>query len=331
MTENSKISWTDHTFNPWIGCQNVAPECDNCYAEAQNNHRKWNGGTWGPKAPRHRTSDQNWKKPRAWNRKAQAFFDEHGRRQRVFCASLADVFDNAVHPAWRTDLFNLIRECDAMDWLLLTKRPQNMVKMLPDDWDDGWRHVWLGTSAGMQKTADQNIPHLLATPAAIRFVSAEPLLGHVGLSLLGVGPRGSGRVVGDTYDALTGEAVDSTDHGYERRQGGPKLDWIICGGESGPNARPMHPDWARSLRDQCVAAGVPFFFKQWGEWEAHKPKAGDDLGGEMRKDKVRFVQLNREPDGHFRKGDEIMKRVGTKAAGNLLDGRVWDQMPEVAG
>ena len=138
MGDNTKIQWTDHTFNPWIGCQNVAPECDNCYAETQNNHRKWNGGTWGPKAPRHRTSVANWKKPKTWNRKAKQFYEQTGRRQRVFCASLADVFDNAVDPDWRDDLWELIWECEHLDWQLLTKRPQNMIKMLPEDYRK-WR------------------------------------------------------------------------------------------------------------------------------------------------------------------------------------------------
>ena len=179
MAENTAIEWTDHTFNPWEGCQKVAPECDNCYAETWN-ERFHGGENWGPKAPRRRTSAQNWNKPRRWNREAEAFHTTHGRRQRVFCASLADVFDNAVDPAWRADLFDLIRATPNLDWLLLTKRPQNMVRMLPDDWGDGWAHVWLGTSAGSQKTADTNIPALLATPAAVRFVSAEPMLGPVG-------------------------------------------------------------------------------------------------------------------------------------------------------
>ena len=127
--ENLKIEWTDHTFNPWIGCQHVSPGCDHCYAEAQNAFRKWNGGTWGPHAPRKRTSEENWKNPVKWNAEAREFKRELGHRPRVFCASLADVFDNQVPPEWRRDLFVLIRECRRLDWLLLTKRPQNILKL----------------------------------------------------------------------------------------------------------------------------------------------------------------------------------------------------------
>ena len=139
MAEFSKIEWTDHTFNPWIGCQHVSPGCDHCYAETQNNFRKWNGGTWGPHAPRKRTSEANWRKPLQWARDAA----NRGKSARVFCASLADVFDNQVAPAWRVDLFELIRETPQLDWLLLTKRPENIRKMLPLDWMDGYPNVWL--------------------------------------------------------------------------------------------------------------------------------------------------------------------------------------------
>ena len=274
MVEQTNIEWTDHTFNSWEGCQKVAPECDYCYAEARD--RRFTGGIhWGPKAPRRRTSEKNWNNPRRWNANATSFYAEHGRRQRVFCASLADVFDNAVVQEWREDLWNLIRDCDQLDWQLLTKRPQNIAKMLPPDWGDGWSHVWLGTSAGTQKTADQNIPHLLGVPAAIRFVSAEPLLEEVDLSsYLGT------------------------------------LDWVICGGESGPNARPMHPDWAQALRDQCSDASVPFFFKQWGEFEA------EQIGPEQ----SRSTQY---PPGHVN-----FRKVGKKAAGRKLGGQEWNEVPQ---
>ena len=319
MGESTEINWTDATFNPWIGCQSVAPECDNCYAEARDN--RFNGGAhWGPKAPRHRTSIQNWKKPLRWNKKANQFFDLNGRRQRVFCASLADVFDNAVDPAWRTDLFDLIRECDNLDWQLLTKRPQNMVKMLPADWGDGWSNVWLGTSAGTQKTADQNIPHLLNTPAAIRFVSAEPLLGAVDLQRIRIPEASDGYL-----DCLIGEKwVPGCGSISSRTFKTAKLNWVICGGESGPNARPMQPGWARSLRYQCVAAGVPYFFKQWGEW---KPLSHQEMDKWWPKDKDSAICLS--PDGSYHIDGCRMQRVGTKAAGRALDGRVWDKMPEV--
>ena len=336
MAEQSKIEWTDHTFNPWEGCQKVAPECDNCYAEARD--ARFTGGIhWGPKAPRRRTSAQNWQKPLKWNAQAEAFNATHGRRQRVFCASLADVFDNAVDPAWRSDLWALIRECDQLDWLLLTKRPQNMAKMLPPDWNDGWPNVWLGTSAGTQKTADQNIPHLLKTPAAIRFVSAEPMLGPVNLLVTDT--------QGHEISSLRGIAVDPSDpDGPDEYYCTGKLDWVICGGESGPSARPMHPDWARSLRDQCRAAGVAFFFKQWGEWspillegdENRSPTAAYPMEGCSDHTYHLFSQeaCFWLPNGEFKHWPFVeelpaigARRVGKRAAGRMLDGREWNEVP----
>ena len=338
MAEQSKIEWTDHTFNPWEGCQKVAPECDNCYAEARD--VRFTGGThWGPKAPRRRTSAQNWQKPRRWNAQAEAFQDTHGRRQRVFCASLADVFDNAVDPAWRSDLWALIRECDQLDWLLLTKRPQNMAKMLPPDWTDGWPNVWLGTSAGTQKTADQNIPHLLKTPAAIRFVSAEPMPGPINLTSMGKDY---------SIDCLIG--FDAKGHG--RKFDG--INWVICGGESGANARPMHPAWATSLRDQCKAAGTAFLFKQWGEWQPYSehdetngpalhdepPTQHPDATTRNRFDAIcmdsdgteydlgKKGQFPKAPHGAFAGPHPMsMHRIGKKAAGRMLDGREWNEVP----
>jgi protein gp37 len=314
MAEHSKIEWTDHTFNPWEGCQKVAPECDHCYAEARD--LRFTGGThWGPKAPRRRTSAQNWQKPRRWNAQAEAFHAAHGRRQRVFCASLADVFDNAVDPAWRDDLWALIRECDQLDWLLLTKRPQNMAKMLPPDWNDGWPNVWLGTSAGTQKTADQNIPHLLKTPAAIRFVSAEPMLGPIQMEKF----LGPGCGICPPWEQPCRMNCPHMDRG---------LDWVICGGESGTQARPMHPDWARSLRDQCDRTGTAFLFKQWGEW------GPDDFSDTTAK------CLWMSTDGTLIDGGileveqtdcakpvSLVVRHGKTHAGRMLDGREWNGVP----
>lgn len=320
MAEQSKIEWTDHTFNPWEGCQKVAPECDHCYAE--NRDQRFTGGIhWGPKAPRRRTSAQNWNKPRRWNAQAEAFHATHGRRQRVFCASLADVFDNAVDTSWREDLWALIRECDQLDWLLLTKRPQNIAKMLPPDWADGWPHVWLGTSAGTQKTANQHIPHLLRVPAAIRFVSAEPLLGSIDFAAVPKGKISNNITI--CHGALTG--VDGLG------RSGPHIDWVICGGESGPNARPMHPDWARDLRDQCTAAGVAFFFKQWGNWTAEIDRDKDDPDWRANYAKANrdgWAILNSEGGTGFH-GDRVhlMKRVTKDAAGRSLDGQQWNEVP----
>ncbi|MEX5515681.1 DUF5131 family protein [Pseudophaeobacter sp. 1A09344] len=320
MAEQSKIEWTDHTFNPWEGCQKVAIECDHCYAESRD--QRFTGGIhWGPKAPRRRTSTQNWNKPRRWNAQAVAFHAAHGRRQRVFCASLADVFDNAVDTSWREDLWALIRECDQLDWLLLTKRPQNIAKMLPPDWGAGWPQVWLGTSAGTQKTADQNIPHLLNVPASVRFVSAEPMLGNMDLAR--IPKKKLGKHITIAQNALTG--IDGLG------EIGPKIDWVICGGESGTNARPMHPDWARDLREQCRSAGTSFFFKQWGNWSAEIDRDRDDPDWRADYSKASregWTILYAEGGTGFH-GDRVhlMKRAAKEATGRTLDGQQWNEVP----
>ena len=306
MAENSTIEWTDHTFNPWEGCQKVGPGCDHCYAETRN--ARFGGGTavnWGPGAPRRRTSVSNWRKPVGWQRDAARFLAENGRRQRVFCASLADVFDNAIDAAWRADLFELVRATPDLDWLLLTKRIGNAAAMseaaggMPPN-------VWLGATVVNQAEANRDIPKLLAAPAAVRFLSMEPLLGPVDLTY-----------VSDDGTALDpecwGDCACGSLYGYDagcRRNGGNgqlarKIDWVIVGGESGPGARPMHPDWARGLRDQCAAAGVPMLFKQWGENAWVERVEGD-------------------PD------TLTAYRAGKKHAGRLLDGRQHDGFPLTA-
>jgi protein gp37 len=248
MAENTKIEWTDHTFNPWEGCQKTGPGCDHCYAELRN--ARFGGGTainFGPGAPRRRTSAVNWNLPKRWNAQADAFMARHGRRQRVFCASLADVFDNAVDPAWRDDLWALIRETPSLDWLLLTKRIGNVLGMLPMDFNPHtYPHVWLGATIVNQPEADRDITKLLAVNARVRFLSMEPLLGPVDLP----------------FDRLREWNRLALMH--QQPHAAARIDWVIVGGESGPGARPMSPDWARSLRDQCEAAGVPFMMKQMG-------------------------------------------------------------------
>lgn len=215
MGENSKIEWTDHTFNPWIGCQKVSAGCDNCYAEAMMDHR-YGRVKWGPHGERKRTSTANWRKPRQWAKAA------NGTRPRVFCASLADVFDNQVPTEWRSDLFDLIAGTPELDWLLLTKRPEQLQRMFPTGL---WANVWLGTTCEDQAAYDRRWPLLAAmTNVPVRFVSYEPAIGP--LYVWG------------------------------------KPDWIICGGESGPNRRTMEPVWARTARDECAASGIAFFMKQ---------------------------------------------------------------------
>lgn len=318
MSENSKIEWTDHTFNPWEGCQKVGPGCDHCYAETRN--ARFAGGTavnWGPGAPRRRTSASNWELPKRWNAQAEAFMNQHGRRQRVFCASLADVFDNAVDPQWRADLFALIAATPNLDWLLLTKRIGNVAPMLADlahgsDVDLPLLdmlplpNVWFGATITSQAEADRDIPKLLALDARVRFLSMEPLLGPVSFEGLFANP----------HDMRDGTNLLEA------------LGWVIAGGESGPGARPMHPEWARGLRDQCAAAGVPFLFKQWGEWV---PRGPESMGYPLVEGvpRIRLTDLGENGSDLGAEGDNHawMQRAGKKAAGRLLDGRTWDEAP----
>lgn len=295
MGANSTIEWCDHTFNPWIGCTRVSPGCDNCYAERLATNRL--GVPWGPHAERRRTAASTWQQPLAWNRQAQ----REGRRARVFCASLADVFDNQVPGQWRSDLWLLIRNTPHLDWLLLTKRPQNIAKMLPcpednclPEWGTGWPNVWLGTTAENQAEADRRTPHLLAIPARVRFLSCEPLLGPVDLRFVS-GPNGT-----QVIDALRG--ASRYPHWVSEAS---RIHWVISGGESGPGARPSAPNWHRNLRDQCADAGAAYFFKQWGEWQRlPSPEGGT----------------------HYLPGG-MMKRVGKKSAGRTLDGREHTAFP----
>ena len=226
--ENTRIAWAHNTHNQWIGCTKVSEECSHCYAEALMDHR-FGRVQWGPKGDRSLTSEINRRKPLVWNRKAALA----GIRERVFCSSLADVFEGREELApWREDLFYIISETPSLDWLLLTKRPENIGVMLPETWGLGWENVWLGTSAGLQKRWDERIPLLREVPAAIRFVSVEPMLGPI-------------------------------DVRPELMKGG--IDWVICGGESGREARAMELEWVRDVRDACKEFGVAFFMKQKGE------------------------------------------------------------------
>lgn len=221
--QESKIAWTDHTFNPWIGCTRVSAGCIHCYAETQNAHYNWNGGGWGPGAPRKVTSDDNWRNPIRWDRAAAA----EGKRAKVFCASLADVFDPEAPAGARERLFELILETPNLDWLLLSKRPENFDLMLPANWAL-YHNVWLGVSVENRKSGYPRVDILRRTPAVVRFLSCEPLLEDVSdIDLRGI-------------------------------------DWVICGGESGHHAREFKLEWARALRDRCEAEGKTFFQKQLG-------------------------------------------------------------------
>lgn len=225
MAETSEISWTDATFNPWIGCTKVSPACDHCYAERDNGRRGWVPG-WGPGVPRKRT--KTWGGPLKWNRKAA----ETGYKTRVFCASLADVFDNEVPQGWREDLWELLRQTPNLRWILLTKRIGNARKMLPADWKAGYPNVGLMATLENQEVWNRDIFKLMSTPAAWRGVSAEPLLGKIDLL---AGPTGCGFP-----------------------------DWIITGGESGAGFRPLDMNAVRLMRDQCADLGIAFHHKQNG-------------------------------------------------------------------
>ncbi len=298
MSENSGIEWTDHTFNPWEGCQKVGPGCDHCYAETRN--ARFAGGTainWGPGAPRRRTSSKNWHKPVAWDAAHAEFFAQHGRRQRVFCASLADVFDNAVDIGWRANLLDLISKTRHLDWLILTKRIGNAQAMVPPGWFLQNPHVILGATIVNQEEADRDIPKLLAVPVVRRFLSMEPLLGAVDLRLQRPATENDRQDMDGYCSHITTAA-------------GAGIHWVIVGGESGTGARQMSPVWARDLRDQCKAAGVPFLFKQWGEWAPNW--YNDDAG-------------NKIPDSEF------MDKMGKKMAGRHLDGALHDGYPRGVG
>lgn len=367
MAETSKIEWTDATWNPVTGCSVVSPGCTNCYAMRMagtrlKGHPSRAGLTVASKAGP------------VWNgqvRLNEGWLGEPLRwrgRKMIFVCAHGDLFHESVPDAWIDRVFAVMALCPQHTFQVLTKRSARMRAYLSDKvrsvppglyranndrrsaiyhwlagnasqpqfnggldaapadvaarmdalFKGGWplANVWLGTSVEDQARADERIPDLLATPAAMRFVSAEPLLGRLKLDHYLIGWEDHGG---------TGQCV-----GWR-----PPLDWVIVGGESGPNARPMHPDWARSLRDQCVAAGVPFFFKQWGEWA---PDTGPFADGDPIMDgRARcavwgdgnwtFYNSGFEPPVGPRDALEWVYRLGKARAAALLDGREWREMP----
>ena len=271
MAQNSRIEWTHHTFNPWWGCTKVSPGCDHCYAETWA--RRTGHNVWGHRASRRELSDNYWRQPLIWDREAR----QQNQRARVFCASMADVFE------WRADvrhlrdrLWWLIDSTPSLDWLLLTKRPHLVARLVP------WRNaewpanVWLGTTVESQRWLERRMPYVAELSAKTRFLSCEPLLGPIDIAQW----RGS-------------------------------IDWIIAGGESGCNARPSDPEWFRSLRDQCKTLGVPFHFKQWGEWA---PATRNGSQGKARSQTY----------------DIELIRWGKKRSGRKLDGQTWDEFPNAS-
>lgn len=378
MAENSGIEWTDHTFNPWQGCSKVSPACKNCYAMELVN--RYGGDFLGRRVV---AAESGWKKPLKWNKQANLMVEcdecrhryilpegmeesfcskcgnptAHTVRPRVFCASLADVFEDwdghirdhkgdllyRVSSGFSTEkfrdtgerrhvlsmddvrrrLFELIDATPNLDWLLLTKRPENILKMWPNrtlcDAPGGLGliqtrsrpNVWLGTTVENQEQADKRIPELLKCRelSPVLFLSCEPLLGPV-----------------DLRPALWLE-----DQYFKLRKTFPtSINWVIVGGESGKEARPMHHVWAESLRDQCQAASVPFFFKQWGEW-IPGTNFGRDEGNYNETDIGVFPESKYEThlwDEDDRQHEELVSvKVGKKRAGRLLDGQEHSQFP----
>jgi protein gp37 len=280
MGRETRISWADHTFNPWRGCTKVSAGCDNCYAEAMSVRNPAVLGKWGPDGKRVVAAESYWRQPLKWGRDAKAA----GERRRVFCASLADVFEDRPElSAPRRRLFRLVGETPSLDWLLLTKRPQDILRLTRqaiDTFDDPgfdfnaagepnglevasfaelFPNVWLGVSVEDQQRADERIPQLLQVPAAVRFLSVEPLLGPVDLTC-------HWYTTHNWHNWLTGETGlgRTTDNFASHEQTGRKVGWVIVGGESGPSARPCEVGWIRSLVAQCKAASVPVFVKQLG-------------------------------------------------------------------
>lgn len=295
MSDKTKIEWTDATWNPVTGCSKVSPGCKHCYAE-----RDWArlvhmpafaGRAFTDVACHPERLDQplRWKKPR-----------------RVFVNSMSDLFHESVPVEFIAQLFDVMARCPQHTFQILTKRPARMQFLLRSEWDrKPLPNVWLGVSIEDQATADERIPLLLQTPAAVRWVSAEPLLGPVDLYWLWskqVKRHGLGQPLPVGMYA--------------------KLNWVVVGGESGPRARPMHPQWARDLRDQCAAAGVPFLFKQWGEWFPSSFGQGGSQFGAWRGD----VFMPRWGDIYTK--DNNMVRAGKRAFGaRLLDGVQHDAYP----
>jgi protein gp37 len=308
MGENSKIEWTTHTFNPWIGCQKVGPGCDFCYAEDMMDKR-YGRVEWGPHGDRIRTAPANWRKPLAWDKAAIGATE----RPRVFCASLADWADThkSIPHGWREDLGDLIEATPNLDWLLLTKRIGNADECLGEMFTYAVpKNVCIGITVVNQSEADRDIPKLIALKAkrdiGVVFLSCEPLLGPIELWNADEGVLRGCAVV--TSGGVTVGTTDSPAEGYDDSYIG--IDWVIVGGESGASARPMHPDWARSLRDQCAAADVPFLFKQWGEWGPYDRSRHDGA--------ILATPFST---------DMPLQRFGKKLAGRLLDGTEHNGVP----
>lgn len=337
MGENSKIEWTTHSWSPWRGCSKVSPGCTHCYAETLSKRNPGVLGVWGDEGARVVAAGAAWRLLFKWNRQAKAA----GERWRIF-PSLCDPFED--RPELDEPLARYLHEIQHtpnLDHLVLTKRPENWRKRLlaasnvaddschPSrrvcDWIARWldgnppKNVWLGVSTENQKYADERIPHLLRTPAAVRFLSVEPMIGPIDL-----------RAFMPIY-THNGPPCCVDKEGWHRTKRECGLHWVIVGGESGHGARPMNSQWARDIRDQCVAAGVPYFFKQHGEW-GPRDTSETQRAVNINLKSTHFPQRVIKPLlTHLFDDGEVMVRVGKKLAGRLLDGEEWNQMPVPTG
>ncbi len=327
MSNKSKIEWTDVTWNPVTGCSKVSDGCKNCYAERmtarfRRDHKPWTLANAAHNIKLH--SDRLsipmcWRKPR-----------------KVFVNSMSDLFHELVPDVFIKDVWRVMEDLPQHTFQVLTKRPERMMQFFRD-WVRGSLpdNVWVGVSVENQKAADERIPLLLQTPAAVRFLSCEPLLGAIDIKRWLV-----------KWSLMTPQGVEfiptignpNPPKEWTENAGivlcNPKIDWVICGGESGPDARPMHPDWARSLRDQCKDAGVPYLFKQWGEWLPDSQTQRDNPAHYPAFAKAGFGALGIHgewtPDMYTLQAGECMYKLGKHAAGRILDGRTWDEYPQTA-
>jgi len=318
----SKIEWTEYSWNPVTGCSPVSEGCQNCYARRMAYRLRGRCGY--PEDEPFRVTmhldrlDQplKWKKPRM-----------------VFVCSMSDLFHENVEPTFIQDTFWVMEKAPQHIFMVLTKRPDNMRKLLHVFYSGGHelpKNIWLGVTAENQARADERIPILLQIPAAVRFVSVEPMLGPVDLEL---------------YLPYVQHPLREEWHrnGYHIRRlnrgiQSNVLDWVICGGETGPGARPMCPDWVESILYQCKEAGIPFFFKSWGDWAPWYGDEDDGCPGDPECEKINCSGCKKAhfwrftgggPAGYEPRDVLYSVKVGKKTAGRLLDGRTWDEFPRV--
>jgi protein gp37 len=286
MADATHIEWADATWNPWYGCKKISPGCKNCYMYREMKH-------YGRDPFTVTRSKTKFSDPLKWANKVRQ--GGHGPKT-IFTCSWSDFFIEQAD-AWRAEVWDIIRRTPEFVYLILTKRVERMENCLPADWGNGYPNVALGVSAEDQLVADYRVRHLLHVPAMWRFVSLEPLLSEISLTEMDLHDRSLLGEDANTQPELTSALEPFNEHIYTRRRA---LDWVIAGGESGPDARPiLSPRWIRTLRNQCAAFHVPFFFKQWGEFAP--------------------IQTANHTG--------VIRRVGREAAGNLLDGQVWQQTP----